>query len=120
MNFIENATRSKIQEAAKNESIYVNGIAVKSNYKVKPNDLIKILFEHPPHENLLVPEKISLDIVYEDDDLVVINKPAGLVVHPGHGNYSGTLVNGLLYHFKNLPINSSKRPGLVHLSLIHI
>ena len=114
MNFIENATRSKIQEAAKNESIYVNGIAVKSNYKVKPNDLIKILFEHPPHENLLVPEKISLDIVYEDDDLVVINKPAGLVVHPGHGNYSGTLVNGLLYHFKNLPINSSNRPGLVH------
>ena len=114
MNFIENATRNKIQEAAKNESIYVNGIAVKSNYKVKPNDLIKILFEHPPHENLLVPEKISLDIVYEDDDLVVINKPAGLVVHPGHGNYSGTLVNGLLYHFKNLPINSSNRPGLVH------
>ena len=114
MNFIENATRSKIQEAAKNESIYVNGIAVKSNYKVKPNDLIKILFEHPPHENLLVPEKISLDIVYEDDDLVVINKPAGLVVHPGHGNYTGTLVNGLLYHFKNLPINSSNRPGLVH------
>ena len=114
MNFIENATRSKIQEAAKNESIYVNGIAVKSNYKVKPNDLIKILFEHPPHENLLVPEKISLDIVYEDDDLVVINKPPGLVVHPGHGNYSGTLVNGLLYHFKNLPINSSNRPGIVH------
>ena len=114
MNFIENATRSKIQEAAKNERIYVNGIAVKSNYKVKPNDLIKIFFEHPPHENLLVPEKISLDIVFEDDDLVVINKPAGLVVHPGHGNYSGTLVNGLLYHFKNLPINSSNRPGLVH------
>ena len=114
MNFIENATRSKIQEAAKNERIYVNGIAVKSNYKVKPNDLIKIFFEHPPHENLLVPEKISLDIVFEDDDLVVINKPAGLVVHPGHGNYSGTLVNGLLYHFKNLPINSSDRPGLVH------
>ena len=114
MNFIENATRSKIQEAAKNERIYVNGIVVKSNYKVKPNDLIKIFFEYPPNENLLVPEKISLDIVFEDDDLVVINKPAGLVVHPGHGNYSGTLVNGLLYHFKNLPINSSERPGLVH------
>ena len=114
MNFIENATRSKIQDAAKNDSIYVNGIAVKSNYKVKPNDLIKILFEYPPHENLLVPEKISLDIVYEDDDLVVINKPAGLVVHPGHGNYSGTLVNGLLYHFKNLPMSSSNKPGLVH------
>ena len=92
----------------------MNGFPVKSNYKAKPNDLIKILFEHPPHENLLVPEKISLDIVYEDDDLVVINKPAGLVVHPGHGNYSGTLVNGLLYHFKNLPTNSSNRPGLVH------
>ena len=114
MNFIENATRSKIQEAAKNGSIYVNGIAVKSNYKVKPNDLIKIFFEYPPHENLLIPEKTTLDIVHEDDDLVVINKPAGLVVHPGHGNYSGTLVNGLLYHFKNLPINSSNRPGLVH------
>tara|TARA_A100001011_G_C14319335_1_gene849677 strand:+ start:6141 stop:7157 length:1017 start_codon:yes stop_codon:yes gene_type:complete len=114
MNFIENATRSKIQDAAKNDSIFVNGIAVKSNYKVKPNDLIKILFEYPPHENLLVPEKINLDIVYEDDDLVVINKPAGLVVHPGHGNYSGTLVNGLLYHFKNLPMNSSNKPGLVH------
>ena len=114
MNFIENATRSKIQDAAKNEYIYVNGIAVKSNYKVKPNDLIKIMFKHPPHENLLVPEKINLDIIFEDDDLVVINKPAGLVVHPGHGNYSGTLVNGLLYHFKNLPINSSNRPGLVH------
>ena len=114
MNFIENATRSKIQDAAKNEYIYVNGIAVKSNYKVKPNDLIKIMFKHPPHENLLVPEKISLNIVHEDEDLVVINKPAGLVVHPGHGNYSGTLVNGLLYHFKNLPINSSNRPGLVH------
>ena len=114
MNFIENATRSKIQEAAKNGCIYVNGMTVKSNYKVKPNDLIKILFEYPPHENLLVAEKIRLDIVYEDNDLVVINKPAGMVVHPGHGNYSGTLVNGLLYHFKNLPINSSNRPGLVH------
>ena len=114
MNFIENATRSKIQEAAKNGSIFVNGIAVKSNYRVKPNDLIKILLEYPPHENLLVPEKIDLDLVYEDDDLVVINKPAGLVVHPGHGNYSGTLINGLMYHFKNLPINSSNRPGLVH------
>ena len=114
MNFVENATRTKIQAAAKKGSIQVNGIVVKSNYKVKPHDNIKVLFEYPPHENLLVAENISIDIVYEDDDLVIVNKPAGLVVHPGHGNYSGTLINGLIYHFDNLPNNSSNRPGLVH------
>ena len=114
MNFVENATRTKIQAAAKNGSIEVNGIVVKSNYKVKPFDEIKVKFEYPPHENLLVAENIDLDIVYEDDDLVVLNKPAGMVVHPGHGNYSGTLINGLIYHFENLPKNSSNRPGLVH------
>ena len=114
MNFVENATRTKIQAAAKNGSIEVNGIVVKSNYKVKPLDDIKVKFEYPPHENLLVAENIILDIVYEDDDLVVLNKPAGMVVHPGHGNYSGTLINGLIYHFENLPKNSSNRPGLVH------
>ena len=114
MNFVENATRTKIQAAAKNGSIEVNGNVVKSNYKVKPLDEIKVKFEYPPHENLLVAENIELDIVYEDDDLVVINKPAGMVVHPGHGNYSGTLINGLIYHFENLPKNSSNRPGLVH------
>ena len=114
INFVENATRTKIQAAAKNGSIEVNGNVVKSNYRVKPLDEIKVKFEYPPHENLLVAEKIVLDIVYEDDDLVVINKPAGMVVHPGHGNYSGTLINGLIYHFENLPKNSSNRPGLVH------
>ena len=114
MNFVENATRTKIQAATKNGSIEVNGNVVKSNYKVKPLDEIKVKFEYPPHENLLVAENIVLDIVYEDDDLVVINKPAGMVVHPGHGNYSGTLINGLIYHFENLPKNSSNRPGLVH------
>ena len=114
MNFVENATRTKIQTAAKNGSIEVNGNVVKSNYKVKPLDKIRVKFEYPPHENLLVAENIVLDIVYEDDDLVVINKPAGIVVHPGHGNYSGTLINGLIYHFENLPKNSSNRPGLVH------
>ena len=114
MNFVENATRTKIQAAAKNGCIKVNGVVVKSNYKVKPLDDIKVLFEYPPHENLLVAENIDLDIVYEDDDLVVVNKPAGMVVHPGHGNYSGTLINALIYHFKNLPKNSSNRPGLVH------
>jgi len=114
MNFVENATRTKIQAAAKNGSIKVNGVVVKSNYKVKPLDDIRVLFEYPPHENLLVAENIDIDIIYEDDDLVVVNKPAGMVVHPGHGNYSGTLINALIYHFENLPKNSSNRPGLVH------
>ncbi len=114
MNFIENATRNKIQTAAKNGSIYVNDVPVKSNYKVKPFDNIRVLFEHPPYEYLLTPENIPLDIVYEDDELLVINKDAGMVVHPGHGNYSGTLINALIYHFENLPNNSSNRPGLVH------
>ncbi|MEM6515150.1 MAG: RluA family pseudouridine synthase [Bacteroidota bacterium] len=114
MNRIENATRNKIQKAAKDGSIYVNEVQVKSNYKVKPFDKIRVLFEHPPYEYLLTPENIPLNIVYEDDVLLVVNKPAGMVVHPGHGNYSGTLINALVYHFENLPNNSSNRPGLVH------
>lgn len=114
MNFIENSTRSKIQSAIKEGSVRVNGDIVKSNYKVKPNDDVRVLLNHPPHENLLVAENIPLDIIYEDDTVVVVNKPAGMVVHPGHGNYSGTLINALIYHFENLPNNSSERPGLVH------
>ena len=114
MNRIENATRNKIQKAAKEGSIWVNGIIVKSSYKVKKGDKIRILFTHPPYENLLTPENIDLDIKYEDDSIIVINKKSGMVVHPGHGNYSGTLINGLLYHFDNLPSNTSNRPGLVH------
>lgn len=114
MNFVENATRNKIQAAAKDGSIFVNGSPVKSNYKVKPNDAITVKFEHPPHEYLLVAEDIPIDVVYEDDELLVVNKPAGMVVHPGHGNYSGTLINALIFHFENLPNNSSDRPGLVH------
>lgn len=114
MNKVENATRNKIQAAAKEGNIYVNEVPVKSNYKVKPLDKIRVLFAHPPFENLLVGEDMPLDIVYEDDDLLVVNKPAGIVVHPGHGNYSGTLINGLIFHFDNLPKNSSDRPGLVH------
>lgn len=114
MNRIENATRNKIQDGAKNGSIFVNGVPVKSNYKVKPFDVIKVLFAHPPYENLLVGENIPLDVVYEDDTLLVVNKPAGMVVHPGHGNYSGTLINALIFRFDNLPNNSSDRPGLVH------
>lgn len=114
MLLIPNATRSKIQKAADNGDIYVNDLPVKSNYKVKPFDVIRILLAHPPFENRVDPENIPLDIVYEDDALLLINKPAGLVVHPGHGNYTGTLVNALAYHFENLPLNSSERPGLVH------
>lgn len=114
MNMIENTTRNKIQQAAENGSILVNDVAVKSNYKVKAGDVVRLVLAHPTYEQLLTPENIPLDIVYEDDQLLVINKPAGMVVHPGHGNYSGTLVNALAYHFENLPMNSSERPGLVH------
>ena len=114
MNYIENATRNKIQQAATNGNIFVNDIPVKSNYKVKAFDVVRVLLAHPPFENQIIPENIPLDIVYEDDQLLVVNKPAGLVVHPGYGNYTGTLVNALAYHFDNLPMNSSERPGLVH------
>jgi 23S rRNA pseudouridine1911/1915/1917 synthase len=114
MNFIENATRNKIQQAAKAGNILVNDVAVKQSHKVKPNDVIRVLLSHPPAENLLVAEDIPLDIIYEDDALIVVNKPAGMVVHPGHGNYSGTLVNGLIHHIENLPTNANERPGLVH------
>ena len=113
MNFVENASRNKVQQAAKDGNIFVNGVAVKANHRVKANDEVKVMFAHP-HEYLLVPEPIPLDIVYEDEELIIINKPAGLVVHPGHGNYQGTLINGLIYHFQHLPMNSSDRPGLVH------
>ncbi len=114
MNFIENATRNKIQQAAKAGNILVNDNPVKSNHKVKPKDVVRVVLAHPPHENLLVAEDIPLDIIHEDDDVIVVNKPAGMVVHPGHGNYSGTLVNGLIHHIENLPTNSNERPGLVH------
>ena len=114
MNRIENASRNKIQLAAKNGSIKVNNISVKQNYRVKPSDEIKVMFSYPPFENLLKPEKIDFQIIYEDRDLLVVNKPPNLVVHPGHGNYSGTLLNGILYHVKDLPENNSGRPGLVH------
>lgn len=114
MNLVENATRNKIQKAAEAGNIYINDVAVKSNAKVKSNDVVRVLMEHPPYEYLLEPENIPLDIVYEDDQLLIVNKEPGMVVHPGHGNYSGTLVNALAYHFENLPMNSSERPGLVH------
>ena len=114
MNRIENATRNKIQKAAKSGYIYSNDNPVKQNYKVKPGDNIKVMFHHPPYENLIVGEKIDIDIIYEDNDILVVNKPPNQVVHPGHGNYSGTLLNGLIYHNENLPENRDGRPGLVH------
>ena len=87
INRIENATRNKIQQAASFGSIIVNGCSVKSNYRVKPDDKISVMLSYPPHDNLLIPEEIKLDIVFEDEEVLIINKPAGLVVHPGHGNY---------------------------------
>ena len=114
MNRIENATRNKIQAAAKNGHIFVNEKTVKSNYKVKPGDITKVMFSHPPYENLLKAEEIKLNIIFEDKSFIIINKPPGLVVHPGHGNYSGTLLNGLIFYFNKLPKNNDGRPGLVH------
>ena len=104
----------KFNRPAKAGSIFVNNKVVKSNYKVKAGDVVRVLFAHPPYEHLLVPEDLPIDVVYEDDTVIVINKAAGMVVHPGHGNYSGTLINALLYHFDHLPKNEQQRPGLVH------
>jgi 23S rRNA pseudouridine1911/1915/1917 synthase len=114
MNFIENSTRNKVQQAAKAGNVLVNDVVVKSNYKVKPNDVVRVVLAYPPAEKLLVAEELPLDIIYEDDAVIVVNKAPGMVVHPGHGNYYGTLVNGLIHHIENLPTNSNERPGLVH------
>lgn len=116
MDRMMNVSRNRIQLAAEANSILVNGKAVKSNYRVKPADVITIVMTRPPFENEIVPENIPLHIVYEDDDLLVVNKPAGLVVHPGHGNYTGTLVNGLAYYLKDDPHYDPTDPrlGLVH------
>jgi len=114
MGLVQNATRNKIQKATECGCVLVNDYAVKSNYKVKPNDIIRVVFDKPKYQYKIIPENIPLDIVYEDQDLLIINKKANFVVHPGHGNYSGTLVNALAYHFDKLPLNSSQRPGLVH------
>ncbi len=114
---IENASRSKIQDAAQAGFILVNGESVKPNYKVKPGDEVRVMMSQPPREIEIIPENIPLSIVYEDDALIVVNKPAGLVVHPGYGNYTGTLVNALAWHFRDLPMfkdNTDPRPGLIH------
>jgi 23S rRNA pseudouridine1911/1915/1917 synthase len=113
---IENSSRTKIQNAATAGCILVNNNPVKPNYRVKPGDLIQVVLPSPPREIELIPQNIPLNIVYEDDDVVVVNKEPGMVVHPGYGNYTGTLVNALMWHFKDLPLFSTgeSRPGLVH------
>lgn len=113
---IENGTRNRIQNAADAGCILANGKPVKSNYKVKPLDVITVVMATPRRELEIIPEDIALNIVYEDNDLMVVNKPPGLVVHPGHGNYTGTLVNGLAFHFKDNPNFNASDPrlGLVH------
>lgn len=115
VNRIQNASRNRIQMAAKADSILVNGKPIKVNYKVKPNDNISIVLPEPPRDTELKPENIPLDILYEDDYLLIVNKKPGMVVHPGYNNYTGTLVNALIYHFDQLPTASGeRRPGLVH------
>lgn len=113
---LQNSSRNRVQQAADAGCILVNGCPVKSNYRVKPLDVVTVVMDRPRYENEVLPEPIPLDIVYEDDTVLVVNKPAGLVVHPGHGNYSGTLVNGLAYHFKDNPDYDVNDPrmGLVH------
>ena len=111
LNKIEKVSRNKIQTAADDEGVVVNGKAVKSNYKVKPLDEIVIMLPQPKLVFETLPENIPLTILYEDDDLVIVNKPAGLVVHPGAGNYTGTLVNGLLYHFQNPASDKIPKPA---------
>jgi 23S rRNA pseudouridine1911/1915/1917 synthase len=121
MNHLENSTRSKIQTAIEAGCVVVNGKTVKSNYKVKPLDVITIVMAHPPRDTEIYPENIPIKIVYEDEDVIVVNKDPGMVVHPGYGNYKGTLVNALAWHFqhssgtKRHPVGSDPiRPGLVH------
>lgn len=112
-----NTSRNKIQVAAKNGNILVNGVKVKQNYKIKPGDEVSIVLPYPVREIELIPQDIPIEIAFEDEELLVVNKPANMVVHPGYGNYSGTLVNALVYHIQNLPKPPKDyygRPGLVH------
>lgn len=113
---LEKSSRNRIQQAAEAGCILVNGNAVKSNYRVKPLDVVSVVMDRPRYEFEITAEDIPLDIVYEDREVLVVNKPAGLVVHPGHGNYNGTLVNALAWHFRDTPDYDVNDPrlGLVH------
>ena len=115
MNFVEFATRNKIQQSVKAGNVRVNDKVVKSNHKVKGGDVVTIMLDYPKETTELLPQDIPIIINYEDDDLLIVNKEAGMVVHPGFGNYDGTLVNALAFHFQNLPnMGVEERPGLVH------
>lgn len=115
-NKLESTSRSRIQAAANAGNILVGHTPVKPNYKVKPGDIISIVLPHPPRKIELIPEELPLDIVHEDEDIIVVNKAAGMVVHPGYGNYTGTLVNALMFHLRDNSLFNSgeERPGLVH------
>ena len=116
MHKIENASRNRLQNSIDAGSVLVNDKPAKSSYKVKPFDVISVVLAHPPRDTEVYPENIPLNILYEDDDVILLNKPAGMVVHPGFNNYTGTLVNALVYHAQQLPQLSGNdgRPGLVH------
>src|SRR5271157_5320078 len=113
---IGNATRTRVQLAADAGNVLANGKPVKSSYRVKPYDIITVVLPHPPHEFELIPQDIPINIVFEDEEIIIVNKEPGMVVHPGFGNYSGTLVNALAWHLKDNPMfaESELRPGLVH------
>lgn len=115
-NQLPGTSRSRVQAAAEAGCIRVNGTPVKSSYRVKPGDEVTVVMEYPRRETKIVAEDLPIDIVYEDDDLLVVNKQAGMVVHPGHGNYTGTLVNALCWHLRDMPLFNADdpRPGLVH------
>lgn len=116
MDRLPNVSRNKVQDAIKTESVRVNNKPVKVSYKIKPHDIITITLPDPPRDTDIVPENIPLNIIYEDNDLLLVNKPAGMVVHPAYSNWTGTLVNALTYYLQNLPTsrNGEGRPGLVH------
>ncbi len=113
---VENASRNRIQNAIDAGNVLLNGKPVKASYKVKPTDEISIVLPHPPRDTEVYPEDIPIHVIYEDDDVILVNKEAGMVVHPGYGNWDGTLVNALVYHFNQLPQlpGNDRRPGLVH------
>jgi 23S rRNA pseudouridine1911/1915/1917 synthase len=115
-NRLEKVSRNKIQIAVRAGNVLVNSSIVKPNYRVKPEDIITIVLPYPHEEFEVIPEYIPLNILFEDDFIIVVNKEPGMVVHPGHGNYTGTLVNALAWHLKDLPLFSTGeiRPGLVH------
>ena len=116
MNRVENTSSNRIQNAIDSGSVLVNEKVIKASYKVKPFDVITVVLPDPPRDTEVYPENIPLDIVYEDDDVLMVNKEAGMVVHPGFNNYTGTLVNALTYHLNQLPTlpGNTGRPGLVH------